>query len=53
MIRLSSLCVHGIPTRPFLHYMLIFCGYRNLFSQSQVPDSFLRLCSEALFGAQR
>ena len=31
----------------------IFCGFRSLPSQSQVPDCLLRLCSEALFGAQR
>ena len=33
--------------------MLIFCGFRSLPSQSQVPDSLLRLCSQALFCAQR
>ena len=42
-----------IPTHQFVHQMLIFCGFRSLPSQSQVPDSLLRLCSEALFGAQR
>ena len=42
-----------IPTRQFVHQMLIFCGFRSLPSQSQVPDSLLRLCSEAFFGAQR
>ena len=43
----------GIRTHQFVHQMLIFCGFRSLPSQSQVPDSLLRLCSEALFGAQR
>ena len=42
-----------IPTHQFVHQMLISCGFRSLPSQSQVPDSLLRLCSEALFGAQR
>ena len=42
-----------IPTHQFVHQMLIFCDFRSLPSQSQVPDSLLSLCSEALFGAQR
>ena len=42
-----------IPTHRFVHQMLIFCGFRGLSSQSQVPHSLLRLCLEALFGAQR
>ena len=33
--------------------MLILCGFRSLPSQSQVSDSLPRICSEALFGAQR
>ena len=33
--------------------MLIFCSFCSLPSQSQGPDSLLRFCSEALFGAQR
>ena len=39
-------------THPFLHYMLIFCSFCCLPSQSQRSDSLLRLCLEALFGAQ-
>ena len=42
-----------IPTQQFVHQMLIFCGFRSLPSQSQVLDSLLRLCSEALFHAKR
>ena len=42
-----------IPTQHFVHQMLIFCGFRSLPSQSQVPDALLRFCSGALFGAQR
>ena len=39
-------------TLPFLHYMLIFCSLCCLPSQSQRSDSLLKLCLEALFGAQ-
>ena len=39
-------------THPFLHYMLIFCSFCCLPSQSQRSDSLLRLWLEALFGAQ-
>ena len=39
-------------THPFLHYMLIFCSFCCLPSQSQHSDSLLKLCLEALFGAQ-
>ena len=42
-----------IPTQRLIHQMLIFSSFRSLPSQSQVADSLLRLCSEALFGAQR
>ena len=42
-----------IPTQQFVHQMLILCGFCSLSSQSQVPNSLLKLCSEALFGAQR
>ena len=42
-----------IPTHELVHQMLIFCSFRNLPSQSQVRTSLLRLCSEALFGAQK
>ena len=38
-----------IPTQQFVHQMLIFCGFRSLPSQSQVPDSLLNLFKEALF----
>ena len=40
-------------THPFLHYMLVFCSFCCLPSQSQRSDSLLRLCLEALVGAQR
>ena len=39
-------------THPFLHYMLIFCSLCCLPSQSQRSDCLLKLCLEALFGAQ-
>ena len=42
-------------TLPLLHYMLIFCSFCSfgcLPSQSQHSDSLLKLCLEALFGAQ-
>ena len=39
-------------TLPFLHYMLIFCSFCCLPSQSQRSDSLLRLCLEPSFGAQ-
>ena len=39
-------------TLPFLHDMLIFCSLCCLPSQSQRSDSLLKLCLEALFGAQ-
>ena len=42
-----------MPTHQFVHQMLIFCGFRSVPSQSQVPNSLLKLCSGALFGAQR
>ena len=42
--------LHSTP--PFLHYMLIFCNVCCMPSQSQRSDSLLKLCLEALFGAQ-
>ena len=39
-------------THPFLHYMLIFCSLCCLPSQSQRSDCLLKLCLEALLGAQ-
>ena len=42
-----------IPSQKFVLQMLIFYGFRSLPRQTQVPNSLLKLCSEALFGAQR
>ena len=39
-------------TLSFLHYMLFFCSFCYLPSQSQHSNSLLKLCLEALFGAQ-
>ena len=39
-------------THPFLHYMIIFCSVCYLPSLSQRSKSLLKLCLEALFGAQ-
>ena len=39
-------------THPFLHHMLIFCSFCCPPSQSQHSRSLLKLCLDALFGAQ-
>ena len=38
-----------IPTHPFLHCMLTFWSFGSLPSQSPVPDSLLRFCSQGGF----